>query len=164
MRSFLTLWRKELAEYFLSPIGYVMIMFFLVIMACGTILAILYMMVLEKRREIGILKALGAPMTGLLQLFLLNGGIIGLLGSICGVGIALVFLRYINDIEGFLSAVFGLKVFPKEVYVFDTLPVVYDTYAIVITAVVTVLFSLLAAFVPAYIAARSDPVKSLRNE
>jgi len=140
------------------------LMFFLVIMACGTILAILYMMVLEKRREIGILKALGAPMTGLLQLFLLNGGIIGLLGSICGVGIALVFLRYINDIEGFLSAVFGLKVFPKEVYVFDTLPVVYDTYAIVITAVVTVLFSLLAAFVPAYIAARSDPVKSLRNE
>lgn len=140
------------------------LMFFLVLMACGTILAILYMMVLEKRREIGILKALGAPMSGLLQLFLLNGGIIGLLGSVFGVGTALVFLRYINNIEGFLSSVFGLKVFSKEVYVFDSLPVVYDTQAIVITAVVTVLFSLLAAFVPAYIAARSDPVRSLRNE
>jgi lipoprotein-releasing system permease protein len=140
------------------------LMFFLVLMACGTILAILYMMVLEKRREIGILKALGAPMNGLLQLFLANGGVIGLLGSVLGIGGALVFLKYINDIEGFLSRVFGLKVFSKEVYVFDTLPVVYDVPAIVTAGVATVLFSFLAALIPAYIAARSDPVRSLRNE
>lgn len=140
------------------------LMFFLVLMACGTILAILYMMVLAKRREIGILKALGAPMTGLLQLFLLNGGIIGLLGSIFGVGAALVFLRYINNIESFLSSTVGIKVFSKEVYVFDFLPVVYDVEAITIIGLVTVLFSLLAAFIPAFIAARSDPVRSLRNE
>ena len=81
-----------------------------------------------------------------------------------GVGAALLFLKYINDIEAFLSDVFGLKVFSKEVYVFDSLPVVYDVPAIVLTATSTVVFSLLAAFVPAYIAARSDPVKSLRNE
>jgi lipoprotein-releasing system permease protein len=140
------------------------LMFFLVLMACGTILAILYMMVLEKRREIGILKALGAPMNGLLQLFLLNGGVIGFLGSIFGVGAALLFLRYINNIEAFLSDVFGLKVFSKEVYVFDSLPVVYDVESIVFMGTATVVFSLIAAFVPAYIAARSDPVRSLRNE
>jgi len=140
------------------------LMFFLVLMACGTILAILYMMVLEKRREIGILKALGAPMNGLLQLFLLNGGVIGLLGSVFGVGAALLFLRYINNIEAFLSDVFGLKVFSKEVYVFDSLPVVYDVQTIVYMALATVVFSLVAAFIPAYIAARSDPVRSLRNE
>ncbi|MBN2490229.1 MAG: ABC transporter permease [Planctomycetes bacterium] len=140
------------------------LMFFLVLMACGTILAILYMMVLEKRREVGILKALGAPMGGLLQLFLANGGVIGFLGSACGIAAALVFLKHINDIEGFLSHVFGLKVFPKEVYVFDTLPVVYDVPAIAAAGVATILFSLLAALIPAYIAARSDPVRSLRNE
>jgi lipoprotein-releasing system permease protein len=140
------------------------LMFLIVLMACGTILAILYMMVLEKRREIGILKALGAPMNGLLQLFLLNGGVIGLLGSLFGVGAALLFLRYINDIEAFLSRVFHFKVFSKEVYVFDQLPVVYDVRTIVFMASATVLFSLVAAFIPAYIAARSDPVRSLRNE
>ena len=140
------------------------LMFLLVLMACGTILAILYMMVLEKRREIGILKALGAPMGGLLQLVLVNGGIIGLFGSLLGVGAGLLFLRYINNIESFLSRVVGLKVFPKEVYVFDSLPVVYNVQAITITAVATVLFSFLAASIPAYIAARSDPVRSLRNE
>lgn len=140
------------------------LMFFLVLMACGTILAILYMMVLEKRRDIGIMKAIGAPMRGILQLFLLNGAVIGFLGASIGVGLGLLFLYYINAIEAFLSGVFGAKVFAPEIYVFDRMPVVYDATAIATMAIATVVFSLFAAFVPAYIAARADAVRSLRNE
>ncbi len=141
-----------------------LLMFFLVLMACGTILAILYMMVLEKRRDIGIMKAIGAPMRGILQLFLLNGAVIGLLGASIGVGLGLLFLYKINTIEAFLSDVFGVKVFAPEIYVFDKMPVVYDPTAIATMAIATVVFSLFAAFVPAYIAARADAVRSLRNE
>jgi lipoprotein-releasing system permease protein len=84
------------------------LLFFIVLVACGTILSILYMMVLEKRRDIGVLRSMGATVGSVLRIYLYCGGIIGAVGAVLGTGLGLVFLHYINPIEGFLSSVLGI--------------------------------------------------------
>jgi lipoprotein-releasing system permease protein len=140
------------------------LLFVIVLVACGTILSILYMMVLEKRRDIGVLRSMGATVSGIARIFLYCGGIIGGLGSLCGVGFSLLFLHYINEIERWLSGLLGYKVFPAEIYVFNQIPARAEPESMALIALLTFAFSLLASFFPAFKAARAAPVEAIRYE
>lgn len=141
------------------------VLLFLIIAVAGFgILAIFYMIVVEKTRDIGIMKALGASASGILSIFLSYGLALGLVGSGVGVGLGLLFVRYINEIETGLSWVTGRPVFNEEIYYFSEIPTMVSPWMVFWVALGAITIAVLASILPARRAARLHPVKSLRYE
>ncbi|MBI2471008.1 MAG: ABC transporter permease [Planctomycetes bacterium] len=140
------------------------ILFFIIVVAGFNILAILTMIVLEKSKDIGVLKALGATTRGIMSIFLLNGLLIGSIGASVGVAIGLSIVFRINWLENFLYNATGWRPFPPEVYYFNQIPTVVDTGSIIFTAGIAIASSVVFSVYPALRAARLDPVETLRYE
>jgi len=128
------------------------------------ILAIFFMIVVEKTRDIGILKSLGASSGGVMSIFLSYGLGLGIVGSAAGVGIGLLFVRYINEIEDVLSMVTGRKVFDQEVYLFKEIPTQTNISMVFWVALGAIAIAVLASVMPARRASRLHPVRALRYE
>ena len=88
------------------------LLFFIIAVAGFGILAIFSMIVVEKTRDIGILKALGASNGGILKIFLGYGLLLGLVGAAAGTGLGVLITTYINEIEWFMSKATGLELYP----------------------------------------------------
>jgi lipoprotein-releasing system permease protein len=141
------------------------IMLSLVVVVAGfTVFAILSMMITEKRRDIGILSALGATPEGVAQLFLMIAMWDWILGASAGAIVGTWGALKIDSIERWLSATFHVEIFNRKVYLFDHIPAVVDPVgvaAIVLGALVCVL---LFAALPAWKAGRLHPLDALRYE
>ena len=99
------------------------VLLFLIIAVAGFgILAIFFMIVVEKTRDIGILKALGASSNGVMSIFLSYGLALGMVGSGVGVFLGLLFVKYINTIEDWITWLTGRKVFDQRIYYFPEIP------------------------------------------
>ena len=118
-------------------------------MAGFGILAIFSMIVVEKTRDIGIMKALGASTAGIRGIFLGYGLLLGAVGSGVGMVGGLLFVRYINEIEKALSKVIGRKVFDDTIYYFDKIPTVVEPFTVVWIVVGALLIAVLASIWPA---------------
>lgn len=141
------------------------ILLFLIITVAGFgILAIFFMIVVEKTRDIGILKALGASSSGVMSIFLSYGLSLGLVGSGVGVVAGLMFVRYINQIESVITFVTGRKVFDEKIYYFKEIPTHIDPFTICWVALGAIAIAVLASVLPARRAARLQPVRALRYE
>jgi len=141
------------------------IMLSLVLLVAGfTIFAILSMMVTEKRRDIGILTALGATQRGVLVLFLMIGFWDALLGATMGALAGTWAAINIDPIERWLSATFGISIFDRSVYLFDHIPSVVYPEAVAAIVLGAFVCTLLFAAVPAWKAAAMDPLDALRYE
>ncbi|MHC4262186.1 MAG: ABC transporter permease [Planctomycetota bacterium] len=134
------------------------------VVATFTIFAILTAMVAEKRRDIGILSAVGAPPTGILSTFLVVGFWTALLGVTAGTLLGVGFALRINEFEIWLSDQFNTVIFDRNVYAFDSIPVVLELGPILAISMGAVVLTVLFAAIPAYRAARMHPVDSLRYE
>ena len=122
------------------------------------------MIVVEKTRDIGILKALGASSRGIMSIFLGYGLALGLVGSGVGVGIGLLFVRYINQVEGVISWILGRKVFDENIYYFHEIPTVVQPGMVASVALGAVIIAVLASVLPARRASALHPVRALRFE
>lgn len=141
------------------------VLLFLIIAVAGFgILAIFYMIVVEKTRDIGILKALGASSGGVMKIFLSYGLALGIVGSGVGVALGLVFVRYINVIEGWITWVTGRKVFDEKIYYFPEIPTSVQPSMVLWVALGAMLIAVMASVLPARRASRLHPVESLRYE
>ncbi len=141
------------------------VLLFLIIAVAGFgILAIFFMIVVEKTRDIGILKSLGASSSGIMSIFLSYGLALGMVGSLAGVGIGLLFVAYINEIEDVLSWITGRKVFDEKIYYFHEIPTHVSGMMVFLVALGAITIAVLASVLPARRASRLHPVRALRFE
>jgi lipoprotein-releasing system permease protein len=141
-----------------------LLLFFIIAVAGFGILAIFSMIVVEKTRDIGILKALGASTAGIRGIFWGYGMLLGAVGSGVGMAGGLLFVRFINEIENGLSKVVGRKVFDDTIYYFDKIPTVVEPFTVCWIVGGALLIAVAASIWPAERAARLHPVQALRYE
>jgi len=141
------------------------ILSFVSLVAGFLILSILHTTVLVKTKDIGILKSIGGSVGGILSLFLLNGVLIGLVGSVLGAAGGVYISMRLNDIENLLSEWFGFRLFPRDIYYLDSLPVdKHPVSSALMIAVCALAISVVASALPAWKASRMDAVETLRYE
>ena len=141
------------------------ILLFMIIAVAGFgILATFFMIVVEKTRDIGILKSLGASSRGILGIFLGYGLSLGIVGSGVGCVIGLLFVHYINNIRTVLETITGQKVFDPSIYYFYRIPTIVDPHTVEWIVVGALLIAVLASVLPALRAALLHPVEALRYE
>jgi lipoprotein-releasing system permease protein len=145
--------------------GILNVLLFMIIAVAGFgILAIFSMIVVEKTRDIGILKALGASNKGVLNIFLGYGLLLGVVGATLGTGLGVTFTVYINEIEKSLTYLTGQEIFPRDVYYFNEIPTYIQPLSLVLVNVGAVGIAVLFSILPALRAALLHPVRALRYE
>ena len=142
----------------------VIVLSFIVLLGGFIILATLTLTVVEKTKDIGILGALGASSPGILSVFVWNGLLIGVIGSVLGLGLGALFTDNVDGVREAIKSVTGRDVFPANVYHFRKIPVVWDWPSVLSIMAGSMLVAFLAGLVPALRAARLDPIKALRYE
>ena len=129
------------------------------------IFLIFYMLVRDKTRDIGIIKAIGGSEEGLGVIFILYGMLISSAGAILGLFTGVWFVRNDNWIhDHILWRIFGVSIWNRKIYVFSKIPDQVDPHAVMWIVIFAILAGLLGALIPAIIAARQDPVEALRYE
>ena len=123
--------------------------------AAITVVGMLTMIVLEKRKAIGILKSLGATRGGIMAIFMIQGTLIGVAGAVCGSLLGYLACRLVARI--------GIEL-PGDVYIINTLPVQMHGRDFVLTGAAAVVLCFLATLYPSWEAARLDPVEAIRYE
>ncbi len=141
------------------------VLLFMIIAVAGFgILAIFFMIVVEKTRDIGILKSLGAPSGGILGIFLAYGLSLGVVGSGAGMLIGLLFVAYINNIADALAWITGHEVFDPSIYYFQQIPTIVEPFTVAWIVAGAMSIAVVASILPARRAARLHPVEALRYE
>jgi lipoprotein-releasing system permease protein len=148
----------------LEKIAMFIILVLIVLVAALNIISTLIMVVMEKNKDIAILKSMGTPSKGILRIFIIEGGIIGVvgtaLGTILGLGIAL----NLDKIVGFLENRFGFKIFSPDIYYIEKFPSQVNPMDVGLIIMTAILISLLATLYPSWRASKLDPAEALRYE
>ena len=141
------------------------ILLFMIIAVAGFgILATFFMIVVEKTRDIGILKSLGAPGRGVMCIFLSYGLSLGAVGSGVGMILGLLFVHFINQIATGLEWISGREVFDPTVYYFQEIPTIINPWTVTWIVVGAIAIAITASVMPALRAAKLHPVEALRYE
>lgn len=162
------IWQEIHASYFnaLQTERNVMfvILLMIILVAVFNIMSSLIMLVKDKRRDIAVLRTMGATQGSVMRIFFIAGAFLGVVGSILGLILGLVLLEYRNTILGFFEKIFGVKFFPADVYFLSGVPAAVDMGEVITTVLVALTFAFLATLYPSRRAARLDPVEALRYE
>lgn len=139
------------------------VLLFLSIAVAGFgILAIFFMIVVEKTRDVGILKSLGASGNGIMQIFLFYGLTLGVIGAGLGMALGFWFVANIQEIADFLSRIMGHEVFDPSIYMFHQVPAIVEPSTVVWIVVGALFIAIASSVLPALRAARLKPVDALR--
>ncbi|MBR5759604.1 MAG: FtsX-like permease family protein, partial [Thermoguttaceae bacterium] len=139
------------------------VLLFLTIAVAGFgILAIFFMIVVEKTRDVGILKSLGASGSGIMQIFLFYGLTLGVIGAGLGTSLGFWFVANIQKVADFLSRVMGHEVFDPTIYMFHQVPAIVEPATVVWIVVGSLFIAVASSVWPALRAARLKPVDALR--
>lgn len=141
-----------------------LILTLIIIVAAFNIVSSLIMMVKDKGRDIAVLRTMGATRGAVMRIFLMCGAFIGMVGTLMGFAVGVVFCLNIESIRQFIQALSGTELFSPEVYFLAQLPAVLNWAEVAQVVALAMGLSLLATLYPSWRAARTDPVEMLRNE
>jgi lipoprotein-releasing system permease protein len=140
------------------------LLFFIVLVAALCILSAQITFVIQKTREIGMLKALGATRLQISSIFLGQSAIIGVIGVAAGYGLGMLAVAYRNEFLHFMRRATGWELFPKSVYGFGDLPALIMPRDVAIICASSFIICILGGLLPAIRAGRLKPVEALRYE
>lgn len=137
---------------------------FIVIVAAFGISGTLITVVVQKTREIGILKAVGMPSRLVARIFVLQGAVIGVLGTTLGTSLGLLIIHYRNQVAALLAKIMGVEIFPKELYHLSQIPARVTPADVTTIAVLALFICIAASLVPALYASCLSPATALQEE
>jgi len=140
------------------------LLFFIVLVAALCILSAQITFVIQKTREIGMLKALGATKLQISGIFLFQSAIIGVIGVTSGFGLGILAVVYRNGFLHLLRSATGIQIFPAKIYGFNELPALITPSDVAIICVSSFIICILGGLLPAIRAGRLEPVEALRYE
>jgi len=161
-------WQQQ-NETFLSAVAQEqammeLVLFVVMLVSAFVIYTTLHMMVTQKVKDIGIVAAIGGAPGGIGGVFLLGGVVVGILGTILGVIAGMLSSIWLNPVNDWLYAQFGIELFPRGLFDLDEVPCHLEPSWVVTVAIGAVLLAVVVAFLPARKAARMNPVTALSFE
>jgi len=136
----------------------------IIIVAAFNIISGLTILVKNKTKEIAILRTLGISKSSIAKVFFIIGFTIGLLATITGVTIGILFSYYIEEIRVLITSIFNIHLFPEEIYFLSQMPSEINLGYIIIISFFSLLITFLATIFPSLSAAKLDPIKALKYE
>ncbi len=161
-------WRERHREYFDAVesergMMYVLLMLIMIV-AAFCIVVTLATVAIHKRKEIGVVRSLGARLSQIIAIFVTQGTIVGFLGTICGILGGLLFLQQRMNIKAAVQVLFGVEILDPAVYGVPEIPCDVRLHDVLLISGIALVVSTLAGIIPALMAAAQDPAKSLRSE
>ena len=136
----------------------------IIIVAAFNIISGLTILIKNKTKEIAIIKTLGLSESSIIKSFFLTGFTIGFLATISGVFLGIIFSIYIDEIRNFLSMVFGLNIFPSDVYYLEKMPSQIQPLSVCVIFFLSLLITSLASYFPAKTISRMKTTDALKYE
>jgi lipoprotein-releasing system permease protein len=164
VRDWMRMNRNLFSALKLEKIVMFIILILIIFVAAFNIVSTLFMLVMEKAKEIAILKSMGASCSSVMKIYSYQGLVIGFVGTFLGCATGFVIVPNLNEIVSAIESIFGIVAFPSDVYYLDRLPskIQYmDSFLIIIFSIV---ICLVASLYPAWRASKLDLVDGLRYE
>jgi lipoprotein-releasing system permease protein len=164
VRDWMRMNRNLFSALKLEKIVMFIILILIIFVAAFNIVSTLFMLVMEKAKEIAILKSMGASCGSIMKIYSYQGLVIGLVGTFLGCAAGFVIVPNLNEIVGFVEVVFGIEAFPSDVYYLDSLPSKIQYMDSLLIIIFSVVICLAASLYPAWRASKLDLVDGLRYE
>ncbi len=164
IRTWMDMNRNLFSALKLEKVAMFIILILIVIVAALNIISALIMVVMEKGKDIAILKSMGATAGGIMRIFMIEGLVIGFSGTAGGVALGVIAALNLEKVVGLVERFFGFKVLRPDVYYIDKLPSKVDPYTVATIALAAIIISFLATIYPSWRASKLDPVEALRYE
>ena len=141
-----------------------LILMLIIIVAVFNIVSSLVMLVKDKSKDIAVLRTFGVSRKSMMKIFILSGTSIGIIGAVFGTLFGVLMAMYIEPIRKFFQFITGRDLFPAQLYSLSELPSKLVPSTVISIAVIAIALAFLATLYPAWRAANTDPVETLRNE